>query len=955
MSQAAADKPQESVGHRIVRAMFVIIFFQFFWKFGGLVITLLVGSVFGSSPESDAYFFVTETVVFLLQTLCLKIFIPVVVPIFKEQLGREGEEAAWRFASTVLSMAVVALALITLGGMLFAPRITALIAEGFNTRQAALTTRLMRCMFPGVFAICLATVTYALLNSYNIFGYAAAGDAMQKMLWAGIFLVASFTGMALTGMLDALAIAFLLGAVATLLTHLLGLRTKLKLFRPGLPGLSTLRTLKELGIAAAHVAALGAGLWIVHLVRGSLPSEGAALALQQVVLVVVVATYLMLLWLRARRRGTPMAKFAALAVPLLFGILFAKYRDVLTNLFASFTGTGVFSDLKYARKIGEAPNTLVIAALSVAILPHLCELATGKRWDEFGDVMTRTIRTVVVFFVPLAALTVVLRRPVIQLLFDRGNWSDYHLYHAGDALGLYILSLPFFAIENPIQQSFFAMQRMWTPTLIGFVGTGFHILFLFVGIEWLGFGYFAVVALVYVAARAFKNIILLLVMRAHVKILPWRPSVIFLAKALLVTLGVVLASHYTYQPLKRLLPLDPYRRREVTIDTFNVEARGWESDNVDEFRIVPKGDPVLKKAFGDAQVVGGKNALMARYRRSPRRSAGLRRDLSSLDLQYVKTLTFDVAVSEPTELTLALVARDRTTYRHDPIQVADGKQQHIAVDMSAFSPGDAVGVIVGVWVWDTTPTPRVRPDHSVLTIDNLHYTTASPGAMTLDGFEPSTQAWRVTPSAHTTPAVADTGERAEAPELALHLPASTRPRALGRWLHGHALAGCNRLTFKAKADAACSLRIHLARTNAAYRPVGDWSATVDIEPSDTRRGYSLPISAFEGKEQLELDSQFALSIEVPQGIDLWLDNIAFVQEPRGPRIRGLSLGYEALKLVHVGVPSLAAFVAFVLLLFALRVEEAKDTWSWFREKALAKVLAKLGRGKREEEKKEEEV
>ncbi|MFC1806487.1 lipid II flippase MurJ, partial [Planctomycetota bacterium] len=258
----SAPKPGESVGHRIVRAMFVIIFFQIFWKFGGLIITLLVGSVFGSSPESDAYFFVTETVVFLLQTLCLKLFIPVMVPIMKEQVEQAGEKAAWRFASTVLNLVIVALAVITVGGVLFAPQITGLIAEGFNERQAALTTRLMRFMFPGVFAICLATVTYALLNSYNVFGYPAAGDAVQKMLWAGIFFVASLTGLALARMLDTMAVAFLLGAGATLLTHLLGLRKKLPLYRPWLPALGGSRIGKEALILAGHVGALGAGLWL---------------------------------------------------------------------------------------------------------------------------------------------------------------------------------------------------------------------------------------------------------------------------------------------------------------------------------------------------------------------------------------------------------------------------------------------------------------------------------------------------------------------------------------------------------------------------------------------------------------------------------------------------------------------------------------------------------------------
>jgi len=948
-------KPHESIGHRIVRAMFVIIFFQLFWKFGGLIITLLVGSVFGSSPESDAYFFVTETVIFLLQTLCLKIFIPVVVPIFKEQLGTEGEEAAWRFGSTVLGLTAVVLALVTLGGIVFAPRITALIAEGFNERQAALTTRLMQWTFPGVFAICLATVTYALLNSYNVFSYAAAGDAIQKMLWAGMLLVASLLGLTLPRMLDAVAVAFLLASGATLLTHLLGLRSKLRFLRLGFPGLKLARIGIEAGILAGHAAALAGGLWVCRLLSPSLPSERAVLVLQQVVLILVVSAYLLLLWWRARGRKSPMAKFAALVVPLLFGILFAKYRDVLTNLFASFTGTGVFSDLKYARKIGEAPNTLVIAALSIAILPHLCELATERKWADFGEVMTRTIRSIVIFFVPLAALTVVLRRPVIQLLFDRGNWTNYHLSHAGDALGLYILSLPFFAVENPIQQSFFAMQRMWTPTLIGFLGTGFHILFLFVGIEWLGFGYFAVVALVYVAARAFKNIILLLVMRVHVKILPWRESIVFLSKALVVTLAVVLASHCTYAPLKRLLSLEPYRRREVMIDTFNVELADWEGDNVDELRIVSKGDPGLKEAFGDTAVVHGENALMARYRRSPRRSAGLRRDLSAFDLTSVGWIRMDVALGEAAELTLELMTRARRSFVHKPIRVARGASESIEVAIEAFGAGDEIGDVVGLWLRDTSRPPRVAAKMTTMVVDNLAFRLAPQKQIvrTLDGFEATTDTWSMPPRSvdegDERPQIGDTGEGGGRAELALHLSADHPRRFLARDLGYHALAGYDRLTFKAKSQAAFELEVRLvprgrSPSSAAYD--AGMVAKVAVSASERRERYSVPIAEFkpqEGGKRHELGSIASIGFRVPSGVDFWLDNVAFVREPRGPRVGGISVMYEALKLIHVAVPSLAALVVFTVLLFVLRVEEARSSWEWLREKALKKMLAKLGR------------
>ncbi|NQT86042.1 hypothetical protein HQ560_04710 [bacterium] len=961
-------RPSESVGHRIVRAMFVIIFFQFFWKFGGLIITVLVGSVFKAGPESDAYLLVSESVVFLLQTLCLKVFIPVVVPIFKESLADGGEEEAWRFASTVLTIAGVVLVIVTVAGMIYAPQITARIAEGFNARQAELTTRLMRLMFPGVLAVCLATVTYALLNSYNVFGYAAAGDAVQKMIWAGIFLVAAFSSLALPLKLDALAVAFVIGACATLVVHLVGLRKKLRFLRPGLPGLNGVRALKELAIVAAHVVALAAGLWVCTYAGGA-----KQLAMQQAVLVVVVATYLLLLWHRARGKTTPMAKFAALSVPLLFGILFAKYRDVLTNLFASFTGTGVFSDLKYARKIGEAPNTLVIAALSVAILPHLCELATGKKWGEFADVMTKTIRIIVIFFVPLAALTVVLRRPVIELLFDRGTWSEYHLAHAGDALGLYILSLPFFAIENPIQQSFFAMQRMWAPTLVGFLGTGFHILFLFVGIEWLGYGYFMVVALVYVSARAFKNVILLIVMRTHVKILPWRESLVFLGKALVITAGVTAASYFTYGPIKRALPLEAYRRHEVMIDTFNVELRGWEADNVDEFRIVTDEEPEGEEFLRDSPPGHGIRAmLLARYRRAPRRVAGLRCDVSVFDVTMATHIQVGAVFTEQGQGVLELETARGGRYRSPAFDLIREPARPIKIPVTEFGADQVLDDVVAVWIRDITcprqvasvPTKAAVFDVRLISeevvesveADATHDVwpiTRTRHVIVGGGFTASTSSWEVVgemePLEIGSASVEDTKERAESPELALHLPASEPRRWVVRGLDSYRLDGTSRLSFKARADRACEVRVEFMSDEHPVMLPSDplWETVLPVEATEERRGYSCTFGepASDGADPIDAGRIGALVFHVPAGVDFWLDNVAFVREPKGMRVGPVSVNYELRKLIHVGVPSVAAFAVLILLLWLLRVEEARDGWAWIRERVLSKVMRKLRRGK----------
>jgi hypothetical protein len=185
--------------------------------------------------------------------------------------------------------------------------------------------------------------------------------------------------------------------------------------------------------------------------------------------------------------------------------------------------------------------------------------------------------------------------------------------------------------------------------------------------------------------------------------------------------------------------------------------------------------------------------------------------------------------------------------------------------------------------------------------------------------------------------VADTGERKGEPELAIHLPPAESRRYLRRSIDHYARNGFRVFSFKARADKACHVEFEFQDTSSLriWSGTGMYRGLVDIVASPTRRNYSI----FLGASPREL-GRF-LVIHVPDGVDFWLDNVAFVRERKGPRLGGLAVMYEVGKLLHVGVPSLAAFVVFVVLLFVLRVEEAQSIRAWVTQR----VFARLRRGR----------
>ena len=973
-SDDSSEQGGQSVLVKIVRAAFIILFFQVFWKLGGFLLSMMIAAFWGPDVKADAYFFITENVIYLLQTFSLKIAIPVLVPVFKEERERAGEERAWGFLNTIVNLVLIIQALIMVAGMVYASEFIALAGEGFNRQTEQIAAHLMRWTMPGVFVISFATVTYAILNSYKEFGYASAGDAVQKITWSlaflalGVFWVKSGSEVPIQAMI----ISFLLGAAGNLLVHLFGLRGRLGLYRPSFPVLRLKRAGIEIGCLAVFAAIMvGVGIGLAH---SEVPD-----AVLQAGCAAVAGVYLILLWWRAKQSSTALSKFAALCVPLLFGILFAKYRDLFTNYYLTFTGKGVFTDVKLARRVGELPNTLIAQAVGLAILPYLCDLAQKKHWDEFAKVMTRTLKVMFMVFVPLTVATVILSESLIDLLYNRGDWDHYHIRHAGRALGLYILALLFFAIENPIQQSFASMQRLWTPTLIGFCSNIFYLLVLYLGIKVIGIDLFLMVALIVPMARIFKGFLLIGAMRYHLPILPFREISVFLAKMAVVCTAVGAAMWWSHGLVTGKLEIDQHRSRSVMVDTFNVEARAWNAENVVELEIVSRP--------GEQQT----HCLWVNYHFSPRRKAILLRRMDDFKLGAGQTIHFEIRASRPYPLAIQLIADEQTESMPEVFELKAGEFNQISYKVPQ-TPGEKTWT--ALHLWDASAGDKKTQIQAWL--DNLRI-----GDETIDDFESSSKGWsaldgqtvqvvdirqdqcerdlmkwglkedeaRALAKAHPVRAreqlmlvdwldrrqenawvkesAADT-LRKTVPQKNTEWPDGfkakivlieygllhDRPGTVERSLKAVRLKGMDEFSFKARSEGEVKLRITLVDYSDARS-----KAEFEVKKTDKRKSYHKALSSFSSDQGFNLSEVVTMQIEKTGGKAdgrLWLDNFSF----KRPVNR---IPFEMGKIIHCAVPTALGVTVYAFLLWLLRVQEAAAVVRWIREEGVAKVKGKLRR------------
>ncbi|HIE3045517.1 TPA: murein biosynthesis integral membrane protein MurJ [Klebsiella variicola] len=135
----------------------------------------IVARIFGAGMATDAFF-----VAFKLPNLLRRIFAEgafsqAFVPILAEYKSKQGEDATRVFVSYVSGLLTLALAIVTVIGMLAAPWVITITAPGFadTADKFALTTQLLRITFPYILLISLASLVGAILNTWNRFSVPA--------------------------------------------------------------------------------------------------------------------------------------------------------------------------------------------------------------------------------------------------------------------------------------------------------------------------------------------------------------------------------------------------------------------------------------------------------------------------------------------------------------------------------------------------------------------------------------------------------------------------------------------------------------------------------------------------------------------------------------------------------------------------------------------------------------
>jgi putative peptidoglycan lipid II flippase len=341
------------------------------------------------------------------------------IPVFAGYLHRESRSEAWAFAQKFFWDVALALAAIAVLGVLFSRQLIGFLTVfGLHQGHWALAVYLNRIMFPAVFFIGLAAVAASILNSLHVFALPAATP-----IFFNVSLIACSFAVVYRPILRWAPLAYRSPAVALAVGIFVGGLIQLAMQMPALARRG-MKFLPRLSISDSGVRQVG-----------------------------------------------------RLAGPAFFGMSVYQINIFVDTIFAASSRMpeGSITSLYVADRVMQLVLGSYAIAMSTALLPAMSHQWAAGQWEEMKRTFGFSLRIVSFITIPAAVGLILLRQPIIEVLFQHGRFTSASTALTVRALFYYSLGLPAFAGVKLIAPMYYSMHDTGTPARVAAYALGLNI------------------------------------------------------------------------------------------------------------------------------------------------------------------------------------------------------------------------------------------------------------------------------------------------------------------------------------------------------------------------------------------------------------------------------------------------------------------------------------------------
>ena len=247
-----------------------------------------------------------------------------------------------------------------------------------------------------------------------------------------------------------------------------------------------------------------------------------------------------------------LGEVASLFGPRVVGLAVFQVNFIAVTAFASTTGDESVSAINYAWQLLMLPHGVLALSISTVAFPTLAALYSRGDKAQFATTLDRTLRPLLFLSIPAGIGLLLLRKPIVQVVFESGNFDASSTRLVIAPLAAFAAGLLGYALTEILTRVFYALRDTMTPVITGVLTVVLNLLLCVLFMESLGYTGLALALSVTTAAEA---VILLLFLRGRIGQVvavgfgPWLLKVV--GASIAMTGVIVLTSPWLQSALER--------------------------------------------------------------------------------------------------------------------------------------------------------------------------------------------------------------------------------------------------------------------------------------------------------------------------------------------------------------------------------------------------------------------
>jgi len=157
-----------------------------------------------------------------------------------------------------------------------------------------------------------------------------------------------------------------------------------------------------------------------------------------------------------------------LFIPIIIGFSTDQINALVDTLCASFLKEGSVTALYYSNRLMQLPLALFAISTVTVALPQMSAEAVSDNYDELKHTLIHSIRNITFFILPAAIGLIILGKPIVKTLFERGNFTQQATSMTYSCLAFYSLGLLSFSFSKIFISVFYALKNTKCPVKIAF-------------------------------------------------------------------------------------------------------------------------------------------------------------------------------------------------------------------------------------------------------------------------------------------------------------------------------------------------------------------------------------------------------------------------------------------------------------------------------------------------------